>query len=203
MTWQTSSSKTKSSTQPANGQRPSAHATSKDASSWNSRRVAISALFCAAALVASFIEIPIFPLAPYLKYDPSGVVCLVAGLLFGPAIGACTAVLPWVIRLLTDPFGAIMAMACSLAATLPAAFIYRRHHSFKGAVAGLLIAAVVTLAVALLGNLVITPLYSGMPLETVATLIVPVLLPFNLLKIAINTALTLAVYKPVSTMVGQ
>ncbi len=56
---------------------------------------------------------------------------------------------------------------------------------------------------ALLGNLVITPLYSGMPPEAVAALIVPVLLPFNLLKIAINTALTLAVYKPVSTMVGQ
>lgn len=203
MSWHTSSSKTKSSTRPANGQRPSAHATSTGAGAWNSRRVAVSALFCAAALVASFIEIPIFPLAPYLKYDPSGVVCLVAGLLFGPAIGACTAVLPWVIRLFTDPFGAIMAMACSLAATLPAAFVYGRHHSFKGALAGLLISAVVTLGVAILGNLVVTPLYSGMPTEAVAALIVPVLLPFNLLKIALNTALTLAVYKPVSSMVGQ
>ena len=73
---------------PAQQNRPSSHATSSSSGGWNSRRVAVSALFCALAIVASFIEIPLFPPAPYLKYDPSGIVGLVAGLAFGPAVGS-------------------------------------------------------------------------------------------------------------------
>lgn len=186
-----------------NANRPQAHSTGSAAGGWNSRRVAVSALFCALAIVASFIEIPIFPAAPYLKYDPSGVVGLVAGLAFGPAVGCCVAVLPWVIHLFIEPFGAIMAMGCSVAAVVPAALVYGRWHDRRGAVAGLLLGSAVSLVVAILGNIVITPLYSGVSAADVVALIVPVLLPFNALKLAINAVATFVVYKPVSTLVGE
>ena len=48
---------------PAQQNRPSSHTTSSSSGGWNSRRVAVSALFCALAIVASFIEIPLFCVA--------------------------------------------------------------------------------------------------------------------------------------------
>ena len=53
----------------------------------NTKKIALAGLFTALALIASFIELPIFPAAPWLKYDPSGVVCLIAALAFGPKLG--------------------------------------------------------------------------------------------------------------------
>ncbi len=51
------------------------------------RRIAMYALFVALAMVTSFIEFPITPVT-WLKYDPSGIVCLIAGFAYGPAAAA-------------------------------------------------------------------------------------------------------------------
>ena len=69
----------------------------------------------------------------------------------------------------------------------------------KGAVAGLLTGVVLTTAVMLLWNYLITPIYMGYPREAVKALLIPAFLPFNLLKGGINMALTLLIYKPVVT----
>ena len=51
----------------------------------------------------------------------------------------------------------------------------------------------------LLWNYLITPIYMGYPREAVAELLLPVFLPFNLVKGGLNTAITLLLYKPVVT----
>jgi riboflavin transporter FmnP len=65
------------------------------------------------------------------------------------------------------------------------------------------VGAVVCLAACIGGNLVVTPLYSAVSVDQVAAMIVPILLPFNLLKIAINCVVTFLVYKSVSKLVGE
>ena len=55
-----------------------------DSGRWSTRRIAMYALFVALAMVTSFIEFPITPVT-WLKYDPSGIVCLIAGFAYGPA----------------------------------------------------------------------------------------------------------------------
>ncbi len=58
----------------------SAHATGvADSGRWSTRRIAVYALFVALSMAVSFIEFPLIPGVPWLKYDPSGIVCLVAG----------------------------------------------------------------------------------------------------------------------------
>ena len=47
-------------------------------------------------------------------------------------------------------------------------------------------------------NIVITPIYMGAPRDAVIAMIVPTLLPFNVLKIALNCVITAFVYKPIS-----
>ena len=54
-------------------------------------------------------------------------------------------------------------------------------------------------AVMLLWNYLITPIYLGYPRETVAAMLIPVFLPFNLTKGGLNMAVTLLLYKPVVT----
>ena len=76
--------------------------------------------------------------------------------------------------------------------------MYRRRHTLRGAVGGLVIGVVLMTAAMLLWNYFITPIYMGYPREAVAAMLVPVFLPFNLIKGTINAAVTMLVYKPVS-----
>jgi len=49
-----------------------------------------------------------------------------------------------------------------------------------------------------LANLIITPIYSGMPRAAVAAMIPTVILPFNLIKAGANAIITFMVYKRIS-----
>ena len=51
--------------------------------------------------------------------------------------------------------------------------------------------------VMLFWNYLITPVYMGYPREAVVELLIPVFLPFNLIKGGLNAALTMILYKPV------
>ena len=174
-----------------------------DSGRWSTKRIAVYALFVALSMVLSFVEVPIFPAAPFLKYDPSGIVMLIVGFAYGPAAAAIVSVLGFVPHLFTNPWGALMAILVALALSVPAAFIYRRKRTRAGAVIGMLVGAALAVVVAILGNLVITPIYTGWPVSEVAALIVPALLPFNILKMAIHGVVTFLIYRPISNLLDK
>ncbi len=174
-----------------------------DRGRWSTRRIAMYALFVALAMALSFIEFPLMPAAPWLKYDPSGVVCLVAGFAFGPSAAAIVSILGFLPHLFTNPWGTLMAVLVALALSVPAALIYRRHRSRMSAVIGILVGSVIALVAVLAANLVITPMYAHMTMQQVAALIVPVLLPFNIIKFVLNGVITFLIYKPVSTLLNR
>ena len=167
---------------------------------WSTRRIAVTALFCALAFVLTFVEIPIFPPAPWLMYDPSGIVAFVAALAFGPSTGAVVAVLPWVLKTLFsfNPYGHVMAILAGLTLVLPAALIAHRVSGPRGLALGMLVGAAASVVACVLGNIVITPLYTAVSTADVIAMIVPILLPFNLIKVVINCVVTALVQKPVS-----
>ena len=172
---------------------------------WSTRRIATTALFCALAFVLTFVEVPIFPPAPWLMYDPSGIVAFVAALVFGPSTGAIVAVLPWVLKTLFsfNPWGHLMAIVAGVALCVPAALVARRVGGTRGLVAGMVVGAVVALAACVLGNIVVTPLYTAVSTADVIAMIVPILLPFNALKIVINCVVTALIQKPISQVVSR
>lgn len=174
-----------------------------DSGRWSTKRIAVYALFVALSMVLSFVEVPIFPAAPFLKYDPSGIVMLIVGFAYGPAAAAIVSVLGFVPHLFTNPWGALMAILVALALSVPAAFIYRRKRTRAGAVIGMLVGAALAVVVAIFGNLVITPIYTGWPVSEVAALIVPALLPFNILKMAIHGVVTFLIYRPISNLLDK
>jgi riboflavin transporter FmnP len=60
---------------------------------------------------------------------------------------------------------------------------------------GLALSCILMLATAVGMNLVITPIYMGVPQEVVIGLVVPVLIPFNIIKAAINSFLGFVLLK--------
>lgn len=182
----------------------SSHATGvADSGRWSTRRIAVYALFVALSMAVSFIEFPLIPGVPWLKYDPSGIVSLVAGFAYGPAAAAIVSVLGFVPHMFADPWGSLMAIAVALAMSVPAALVYRRMRTRRGALAGIIVGAVVALVVAIIGNLLVTPIYAHMTVEQVAAMIVPALLPFNLAKLAVHGVVTFLVYKPISNLLHR
>lgn len=181
--------------------RHDSHSTTAQGNGWSTKRIAVTALFCAVAAICTlFIQFPIFPAAPWLMYDPSGIVALVAGFAFGPAVAAVVSILPYLVHLGTSGgfYGMIMAMLATLALALPAALVYRKNTTRKGAIVGMVVGGIICLVATILANLVITPLYAGMPVDAVVALIVPALLPFNLIKIVVNCIVTALIYKPIT-----
>ncbi|MGI6756249.1 MAG: ECF transporter S component [Atopobiaceae bacterium] len=182
------------------------HATTSPNGGWSTKRIAVCALFCAISAVCTlFLEFPIMPGVEWLRYDPSGVVALLAGFSFGPAVGAIVSILPYFVHLGTSGgiYGTIMAILATFALVMPAALTYRKIQSIKGAIVGMAIGAIVCLVAVIVGNLVFTPLYSGMPIEAVQALILPVLVPFNVMKIALNCVLGGLLLMPVSKAISQ
>lgn len=174
-----------------------------DSGRWSTRRIAIYALFVALAIACSFIELPIMPGVPWLKYDPSGIICLVSGFAFGPSAAVLVSVLGFAPHVFMDPWGTLIAIGVALALSVPASLVYRRWHTRTGALAGIILGAVCALIFALAANLLITPLYAHMSVGQVAAMIVPILLPFNLIKFTIHGAVTFLVYKPISQLVAR
>lgn len=180
------------------------HATTGTTSGgWSTQRIAICALFVAVSMIVSYMEIPVPPVA-WLKYDPSGAVCLIAGLAFGTGTGAIVSVLSWLPHLFMNPWGGLMGILCTLALVVPASLVYERKQTVAGAATGMALGAVATLIVACGANIVITPIYTPtMTSADVMAMIVPVLLPFNIIKVALNCAVTAVVFKPVSKLVSR
>ena len=170
---------------------------------WDTRQLVTMALMCAIGVLLSFVEFPLLPGVTWLKYDASAMPAMVCGFAFGPAAGLAVGIVGAVIHgiLMADFSGAIMNILVVTGFILPAALVYRRSRTFKSGVVGLVLSAVAATVMAILGNLVITPMWLGVPLDAVVAMILPILAPFNLAKAGINAVLTLIVYKSISNLI--
>lgn len=165
------------------------------------KKLVTLAMFAAVAyILVFFVRIPV---VLFLKYEPKDVAITVGGFLFGPLSAFLVSLVVSLVEMVsisdTGPIGAIMNLlsTCSFACT--AAFIYKRRRSLSGAIRGLAAGSVVMVAVMLLWNWLITPMYMGVSRDAVEALLLPAFLPFNVLKAALNSALTMALYKPLVT----
>ncbi len=158
-------------------------------------------MFVALSYVAAyFIHFPVIPAAPFLKYDPKDVIMTLGGFMLGPIpciiISIITPLLEFFTRNGSGVIGFLMNVIAAISFTLPATLIYRRIKGFKGAIIGLITATIVMTVVMLLWNYLLTPLYTDTERSEVVKLFLPALIPFNMLKGAINSAFIIALFKP-------
>jgi len=185
------------------------------------KKLAILAVLCALAYVIMvYGRIPVLTVPPFLKYDPKDVIIVIGGFIFGPlsvvVISAIVSFLEMITVSETGIIGFAMNMVSTCAFACTAALIYKKMHSLKGAVIGLVVGWVAMAVVMVLWNYIMTPIYLaslsvgfmdmkalseaiGNIRPNVAKMLIPVFLPFNLLKGGLNAAITMLLYKPVRT----
>ena len=159
--------------------------------------VLLAMLAAAAFMLVATIRIPV---VLFLNYEPKDVIITIGGFLLGPMsafiISLVVALVEMVTISTTGPIGCLMNLLSSACFSCTAAYIYKKKHSIPGAILGLSIGSVAMIAVMLLWNWLITPLYMGVPRSAVVPMLIPAFLPFNALKAGLNSALTLLIYKP-------
>lgn len=168
------------------------------------KKITLLGMLAAIAYAVIFVcHFLIPPVAGFLTLDVKDTIIAIAGFIFGPLsaalVGAVVAAVEMVTISATGPIGLIMNILSSCCFACVAAFIYKRKHTLKGAITGLIVGCLSATVVMLLWNFLITPIYMGVPRETVAAMLLPVFLPFNLGKYILNAAITMLIYKPIVT----
>ncbi len=165
------------------------------------KKIVIIAMLCAIAYAVMVVGR--VPVVLFLKYDPKDVIITIGGFLFGPLTAFLVSVVVSLVEMVsvsdTGIIGCIMNILSTCAFACTAAYIYKKKHTLSGAVIGLAAGCVLMAIVMLLWNYLFTPIYLGYPREAVAEMLLPVFLPFNLLKGGLNMAITLLIYKPIVT----
>jgi riboflavin transporter FmnP len=158
-------------------------------------------VLCALAYVA--VAVGRIPLILFLKYDPKDVIIAIGGLIWGPLLSFIVSFIVSFIEMISISgmgiLGFIMNVISSSTFACTAAFIYKRRHTLSGAYIALFSGWFLMVAVMLLWNYLITPIYMGYSREAVVKLLLPAFLPFNLIKGGLNTAITLLLYKPIES----
>mgnify|MGYP004459523139 FL=1 len=175
----------------------------KNTNIWSTRQLVTMALMCAISALFAFIQIPILPAAPFLTYDPSLMPAMVCGFAFGPSAGFIVGSIAAVIHglILGEWVGSLMNICATLFYVVPAALIYKKMHTLKGAITGLLVGVVLATVGSVITNLTIGVVFWYGSVDVIAPLLLPAVVPFNLIKTVLNSLLTLIVYKAISNLI--
>ncbi len=165
------------------------------------RKITTIGMLCAVTYV--MMAVGRIPVVMFLKYDPSDVIVTLGGLIWGPMTSCIVSIVVASVEMVTVSstgiLGCIMNIVQTVSFACTASAIYRKKRTMSGAVIGLSAGCITSVLLMMLWNYLITPLYMGYSREAVAELLLPVFLPFNLLKSVLNAALTFVLYKPVIT----
>ena len=162
------------------------------------KKLTVLAMLCAVAFV--IVALVRIPAVLFLNYEPKDVIIAFGGFLYGPVAALVISLVVSFLEFLTISstgwIGMVMNFLSSAAFAGTAALVYRKKHTLTGAVIGLVLGSLAMTVVMLVWNYALTPLYMDTPRADVAAMLVPVFLPFNLLKSGLNSAVTILLYRP-------
>lgn len=171
------------------------------------RLVKLAMLVAISIVLVYLVRFPIFPAVAFLEYDPADISILIGTFAFGPAAGVLLTFLVSLIQGLTVSagsglYGILMHIIATGVLVLVAGSVYRKHKTRKMALVGLLLGMAAMSLMMTGANLIITPLFMGVPRNVVWGLM-PFIIGFNLIKAGINGAVTFLVYKRVAAFLRK
>lgn len=199
----------------------------KDRKSFSSTHyISYTAIFACMAGVLMLVEIPLFFAPGFYKLDLSEMPILICTFYLGPVAGVAAELVKVLVKLLlkgttTAYVGDFANFAVGCSFVLPASVIYHARPGRRTALVGM---AAGTLAMTVFGSLFnavyLLPKFAelyGIPMETIvsmgtavngsitdaATLVLFAVVPFNLLKGIVVSALTFVLYKRISPILHK
>lgn len=197
----------------------------KSSSAGKVRQMALIAMMGAAAVILMLFEIPLpFLAPPFYELDFSEVPVLIGAFALGPVSGVLIELIKILLNIIingtnTAGVGELGNFLIGCSFILTASVIYHRKKDKKHAIIGMAVGTVVMAAVGcLINGYLLLPFYSvsmGLPMETlvsmgtainpaitnVMTFVVLAVAPFNLLKGAVVSILTMLLYKRISGLI--
>jgi riboflavin transporter FmnP len=174
---------------------------------FSTKRIALMAIFVAISFAVSFLEIPIFPIAPFLKLDLGNVFILLISFLLGPIEGTIVCVIKESLRIFGSSSGGVGELANMLVTTsyiLVPSVLYQFKKGLKGVCISLGAACVLATVVALLTNRFVNfPLYMGDGAAAAFQEFFWIIVAFNLIKTLTISILTLLLYKRLSNFLKK
>ncbi|WP_353893392.1 ECF transporter S component [Proteinivorax hydrogeniformans] len=157
-------------------------------------------LLAAISYLLTFIRMPLPFFPEFLKIDIAELPALIAGFAFGPIAGVIVVLLRNILDFLTKTstggVGELSNFIVGSSFVVTASAIYKLNKSKRNAVLGVVLATVVMACIGLLSNkFIILPLW-GMPVEW--SFLLTIIVPFNLIKGALNSLVAILIYKNVS-----
>ena len=160
-----------------------------------------------AIVLMLFVHIPLFPPAAWLEYDLADIPILLTTFLINPVAGFIVLVVVSAIQALTVSaqsgiIGFVMHVVASGVMLFVSGIIFSlfekakksKATSFVGLALGLILGGLLMAAVMIPLNIIFTPMLTGMPKEAVIDMLVPFILPFNLIKAGVNCVVTYILY---------
>ncbi|MBO7450516.1 MAG: ECF transporter S component [Clostridiales bacterium] len=199
---------------------------SRDIRSAIIRRIVVSAILTAMAAVLMFLEVPLTALfiPSFLKFDFSEIPVLVGAFALGPLYGVLIEFLKNLIHLPVTGTSGVGELSNFLVGSMfvfTAGSIYKKMRTRKGALIALICGTLLfTLAAIPLNWFLNLPLYEklcNLPTGVIIewsnavnplikdklTLILWAFIPFNLFKGIVVSAITFAIYKPISNLINR
>ncbi|AER65780.1 membrane protein [Thermovirga lienii DSM 17291] len=166
------------------------------------RIVKLAILSSLGLVLMFFVRFPVIPTASFLEYEPGDVPALVASFLYGPSSGLLVTAVIVIVQALTVSagsswIGALMHFAATGSMVLVAGVVYRRNPTFKGALMGLFLGSCTMIVLMVPLNFIFTSMFLDLPKEAVKEIIITAVIPFNVFKTAVNSTLTILLYKNV------
>lgn len=167
-------------------------------------RLCTMAMLTAVSIVlVTVIHLPLIPAAPFLEYDPADIPVLIGAMMLGPVHGLIILLAVCIIQALTVSassgiIGFFMHFIASSVLVLVASMIYKHKKTILSLIIGLVAGSLAMTIVMIPLNLVFTGIFMGAGTQAVVEMLIPAIIPFNLLKAGINSAITFAVFTPIA-----
>lgn len=188
----------------------------------NLKNMVLVSILGAISGVLMLFKFPL-PIAPtFMKMDFSDSVLIIGGFLTGPVYSLIMIFIKWIVKLIitstsTAYAGELSGLILNISFILPMSYFYSKNKTKKTAIILMIIFSITTSLIAIFTNVyMIFPLYglSGNAIVSPFKVLFPFvdsvwqvmlisILPFNLMKIAINSIIALVLYKKVSTFVHR
>ena len=156
-------------------------------------------LAAVAVVLVMLIHFPIIPAVSFIEYDMADVPVLIGALLYGPLPGLCILLVVSLIQAFAlggnGWVGLVMHFVASGAMVVIASCLYRSKPGLPRLVVGLALGALAMTVIMIPMNLIFTVHFFGVPHDVVVSLLVPGIIPMNLIKAAANCILAGLVFK--------
>ena len=188
----------------------------------NLKNMVLVSILGAISGVLMLFKFPL-PIAPtFMKMDFSDSVLIIGGFLTGPVYSLIMIFIKWIVKIIitstqTAYTGELSGLILNISFILPMSYFYRKNKTKKTAIMLMIIFSITTSIIAIItnvymifplyglaGDAIVTPFKALFPfVDSVWQVMLISILPFNLMKIAINSIIALVLYKKVSTFVHR